>query len=77
MQATTFTAIVGNNAWILRHVAGPFMGLEEVQQHWPEAKWILPFHKNDWGDTCEQYAIEGLDAMKYGFKHHQQFQITH
>jgi hypothetical protein len=75
MQTTTFTAIIANNGWILRLVDGPHMGLEKVKQHWPEAKWNLPFRRNECGDICVQYAIEGEEAMKYGFKQHQQFQF--
>jgi hypothetical protein len=71
---TTITAIIANNGWLLRLVNGSYLSLEQVQQHFPEAKHNLPFFKEH-DDACVQYAIGARDAMKYNFKQHQQFQL--
>jgi len=73
-QTTTITAIIANNAWLLRLVDGPYMSLEQIQQHFPDAKHHLSFFKEH-GDACVQYVISGKDTMRYDFKQYQQFQL--
>ncbi|CAB4151726.1 hypothetical protein UFOVP588_28 [uncultured Caudovirales phage] len=73
-ETTTITAIIANNAWLLRLVDGAHMSLEQIQQHFPDAKHHLPFFKEH-GDACVQYVIRGKDTIKYDLKQHQQFQL--
>jgi hypothetical protein len=73
-ETTTITAIIANNAFLLRLVDGAYMSLEQIQQHFPDAKHHLPFFKEH-GDACVQYVIRGKDTMKYDFTQHQQFQL--
>tara|TARA_R110000868_G_scaffold264057_1_gene522650 strand:+ start:242 stop:541 length:300 start_codon:yes stop_codon:yes gene_type:complete len=73
-ETTTITAIIANNAFLLRLVDGAYMSLEQIQQHFPDAKHHLPFFKEH-GDACVQYVIRGKDTMKYDFTNHQQFQL--
>jgi hypothetical protein len=73
-ETTTITAIIANGGWLLRLINGPHLCLEQIQQHWPDAKHTGSFFK-EYGDTCVQYLISANDALKYDLKQHQQFQL--